>query len=98
MGKGQNGGLLRGFVEVGISSTDFVFFTNSTRHDSYPKYYAGDSGGPLTVEQRMSEDDRGPIRRELVGVVHAVGAITCSSDVPDKYTAVAKYLDWIKEL
>ena len=52
----------------------------------------------MTVEQRMSEDDMGPVRRELVGVVHAVGAITCSSDVPDKYTAVAKYLDWIKEL
>ena len=56
---------------------------------------SGDSGGPLTVEQRMSEDDMGPIRRELVGVVSAVGAVGCSRNVPDKYTAVTKYLKWI---
>ena len=50
----------------------------------------------MTVEQRMSEDDQGPARRELVGVVSAVGALACSQNVPDKYTDVTKYLDWIK--
>ena len=58
---------------------------------------SGDSGGPLTVEQRMAEDDMGPIRRELIGVVSSVGALDCSRNVPDKFTDVAKCLDWIKE-
>ena len=50
----------------------------------------------MTVEQRMSEYDMGPVQRELVGVVSAVGALACSQNVPDKYTAVTKYLEWIK--
>ena len=36
------------------------------------------------------------VRRELIGVVSTLGAKDCTLDVPDKYTAVAKYLDWIK--
>ena len=57
----------------------------------------GDSGGPLTVERRTVAGDIGPIRRELVGVISATGARDCSVNVPDKFTAVAKYLDWIKK-
>ena len=45
----------------------------------------------------MAEDDMGPIRRVLIGVVSTLGHVDCSRNVPDKFTDVAKYLDWIKE-
>ena len=67
-----------------------------SRNLKYSIRIIGDSGGPLTVEQRLTADDFGPIRRELVGVVSAVGAFSCQQDVPDKYTDVTKYLDWIR--
>ena len=49
----------------------------------------------MTVERRRVSGDSGPIRRELVGVISETGAKDCSQNVPDKFTAVAKYLDWI---
>ena len=38
----------------------------------------------------------GPLRRELIGVLSAFGARRCDTNVPDKFTDVAKYLDWIR--
>ena len=49
----------------------------------------------MTVERRRVSGESGPIRRELVGVISETGAKDCSQNVPDKFTAVAKYLDWI---
>ena len=62
-----------------------------------PHSSSGDSGGPLSVEQRRASGDNGPIRRELIGVISSLGAKSCKEHVPDKYVAVAKYLDWIKQ-
>ena len=60
------------------------------------KPLSGDSGGPLSVEQRRADDYTGPTRRVLIGVVSTLGAQRCTQNVPDKFTAVTKYLDWIK--
>jgi len=65
------------------------------RQEDTTRICRGDSGGPVTVEQRRLSGDSGPIRRELVGVISETGAKDCSQNVPDKFTAVAKYLDWI---
>ena len=51
----------------------------------------------MTVERRRVSGESGPIRRELVGVISASGAKDCRKNVPDKFTAVAKYLDWISK-
>ena len=59
-----------------------------------PQSFSGDSGGPLSVEQRRAS---GTIRRELIGVISTLGVKDCREHVPDKYVAVAKYLDWIKQ-
>ena len=61
------------------------------------RFLSGDSGGPLSVVQRSEAGYSGPPRRELIGVVSSLGAKRCTLNVPDKFTAVAKYLDWIKE-
>ena len=60
-----------------------------------PHSSSGDSGGPLSVEQRRASGDT--IRKELIGVISSLGVKDCKETVPDKYTAVAKYLDWIKQ-
>ena len=44
----------------------------------------------------MADDYTGPTRRVLIGVVSTLGAQRCTQNVPDKFTAVTKYLDWIK--
>lgn len=46
----------------------------------------GDSGGPLTTNDGA----------ELVGVV-SYGSRFCATGMPDAYTRVSKFIDWIAE-
>lgn len=45
----------------------------------------GDSGGPLISEQT----------RELIGVVSL--GMPCATGIPDVYTRVSSYIDWIDD-
>jgi secreted trypsin-like serine protease len=53
---------------------------------------SGDSGGPLSVQRTASPD-----QRELIGIVSGGWKKCFEKGIPDIYTDVTNYIDWIKD-
>ena len=49
---------------------------------------SGDSGGPLKIKNRINDD-----RKTLVGII--AGGVGCGSGVPNWFTKVSFYRDWM---